>query len=192
MGDGSSTSRTTLMGDSFKRGTFDDFVRWLAGRQEHSVVADPAVSVSDAARDAWREFQTIESRHCWQLLRRVRSGSYYEEVELLAAADLDPRRRLPRLRTPNGFVVSALYAGDAAATDAPVGVLVECPVNLIEACRGLKVRILCGGQWVELGEIDVDGTAIGDLPQGVHFKPPLGLRVGELEECEQGGPGAAL
>lgn len=178
------------MGDSFKRATFDDFVRWLARWQERAVAADPAVSLSDAARDAWGEFRALEGRRHSQLLRRLRSGSYYEEVELLAAAELDPRRRLPRLRTPNGFVVSALYTGDGAATDAPVGVLVDCPENLVEACRGLKVWILCAGQWVELGEIDLDGTAIGDLPKCVDFKPPLGLRVGELEEREEGSPGA--
>ena len=178
------------MSDSFKRATFDDFVRWLGRRQEGAAAADPTVSVSDAARDAWGQLRALEGRHRSQLLMRLCSGSYYEEVELLAAADLDPRRRLPRLRTPNGFVVSALYTGDAAATDAPVGVLVECPENLVEACRGLKVRILCAGRWVELGEIDLDGTAIGDLPKGVDFKPPLGLRVGELEEREEGSSGA--
>jgi hypothetical protein len=63
-----------------------------------------------------------------------------------------------------------------------VGVLVECPADLVEVFRSQKVHILAGGQWVEIGEIDVDGKAAGDLPRGVEFRPPFALRVGSNQE----------
>ena len=60
--------------------------------------------------------------------------------------------------------------------------LVECPVELTEVFEGQKVHVLAGGRWIEIGEIDADGKATGDLPASLEFKPPFGLRVGELQE----------
>jgi len=69
--------------------------------------------------------------------------------------------------------------------------LVECPADLIELLRGQKVHISVGGRWTEIGEIDADGKATGDLPEGMDFRPPFAFRVGELGEhpAEVEGPG---
>jgi len=45
------------------------------------------------------------------------------------AADPERGRWLPRLRTPNGFAISALYPPSGLPGAAPVGLLVECPVS---------------------------------------------------------------
>jgi hypothetical protein len=134
------------------------------------------------AQHARREFQALEHEHREELAARIRAGRYYEEIELLAAADADRGRWLPRLRTPNGFAISTLYAPNSPPGALPVGLLVECPVELLDVCRGQKVHIAAGGQWIELAEIDVDGKAMGDLPAGFEFKPPFGFRVGTLDE----------
>jgi hypothetical protein len=167
-----------------ERASFEDFVRWLGERDREADTGpiEPSPEVLAAARAAYQEFVNLQRAHRQELLARVRSGTYYEEIELMAAADADRDRWLPRLRTPNGFAISTLYAGTSAAGAAPVGLLVECPGNLVDICRGLKVSILADGKWVELGEIDMDGKTTGDLPPGMEFKPPFGFRVGHFEE----------
>ena len=166
------------------RGSFDDFLRWLTetGHESPAVSADPSAEMLEAARLARREFQALQSDYRQDLRGRLQSGGYFEEVELLAAADSNQGRWLPRLRTPNGFAISALYSPNSPPGAAPVGLLVECPVELIEVCRGQQVHVAAGGHWVELGEIDVDGKAMGDLPAGFEFKPPFGVRVGGWAE----------
>jgi hypothetical protein len=171
------------MPDNLKPESFEDFVRWLGERElTEPTAAEPSAEVLAAARSAWKEFQRLNQEHRESLGERIRSGSYYEELELMAAADTDRSRWLPRLRTPNGFAISALYAPNAPPGAAPIGLLVECPVELIEVCRGQQVHVQSGGAWIELGEIDVDGKATGDLPEGLEFKPPFGFRVGKLQE----------
>ncbi len=167
-----------------KPGTFEDFVRWLgeANSTSDHGAEDPTPEILAAARVAWEEFQGVRQTHQQSLMARLRSGTYHEELELMAAADADRGRWLPRLRTPNGFAISALYGANAPPEAAPMGLLVECPAELIEVCRGQPVHIAAGGQWVELGEIDVDGKAMGDLPAGFEFKPPFAFRVGKLAE----------
>jgi hypothetical protein len=163
---------------------FEDFVRWLAGARPDPTpdLSIPALNVSSAATVAWQESQSLRRAHLEALAERVRAGSYREEVELMAAADTDHARWLPRLRTPNGFAISALYPAETTAGSAPVALLVECPLDLTEIFRGQKVHILAAGRWIEIGEIDVDGKATGDLPASIDFRPPFGLRVGELQE----------
>jgi hypothetical protein len=165
---------------------FEDFLRWLGGGKSR-VARDPLPSpeVVAEARAAWQAFQALRRAQRADLAARVGDGAYYEEVELLAAADADRSRWLPRLRTPNGFAISALYAGSQTPGSAPVGLLVECPADLVEVFSGQRVHILAGGQWVEIGEIDVDGKVSGDLPPGVDFSPPFALRVGRTEEQPQ-------
>ena len=179
------------MTNSPKRGSFEDFVRWLAAIERNGDGANvplPETQVLTAARDAWREHQSMQSAQRAALADRVRSGKYVEEVELMAAADGDRDRRLPRLRTPNGFSISALYAGNKGTGVAPVALLVECPADLVEVFRGQKVHISSGGRWVEVGEIDVDGKATGDLPAGMDFRPPFAFRVGALGEYSADPP----
>jgi hypothetical protein len=180
------------MTSSLKPGSFEDFLRWL-GEATHDSRANgplPDAQVLAAARDAWQQHQSLRRAQRDAIAQRVRSGMYVETVELMAAADADRTRWLPRLRTPNGFAISALYATGAPEA-APVGLLVECPVDLIEVFKGQKVHISMGGRWVEIGEIDVDGKAAGDLPEGIDFRPPFAFRVGTLEEYPSGfeGPG---
>ena len=180
------------MTSNLKPGSFEDFLRWL-GQSTHDIEANPPVpdpQMLAAARDAWQQHQSLQRAHRDAISKRVQAGTYTEAIELLAAADADRTRWLPRLRTPNGFAISALYATGAAEA-APVGLLVECPVDLIEVFRGQKVHISMGGRWVEIGEIDVDGKATGDLPEGIDFRPPFAFRVGKLEEYPSGfeGPG---
>jgi hypothetical protein len=167
-----------------KKGSFDDFVRWAT--QHHREIsearAEPSADVLAVARTAYQEFGELKRAHRQELVARLRSGTYYEELELMAAADTDRDRWLPRLRTPNGFAISTLYAADSGAGAAPVGLLVECPEELRDLCRGLKVSVLAGGLWIEIGEIDMDGKTTGDLPPGMEFKPPFGFRVGKIEE----------
>jgi len=164
--------------------SFEDFVRWLAGAGRVSAgdLADPPPEVTAAAAAAWQESQSLRRARLDTLAERVRAGRYCEELEVMAAADPDQTRWLPRLRTPNGFAISALYVTDAAMGSAPVALLVECPLDLVEIFKGQKVHVLAGGQWVEIGEIDVDGKATGDLPASIDFKPPFGLRVGARQE----------
>jgi hypothetical protein len=164
--------------------SFEDFVRWLgqSNRDAEAEMAEPPPQILAAARAAHEAFRALSQAQRQELARRAHSGKYYEEVELMAAADANRERWLPRLRTPNGFAISALYPGDSAPGTAPVGLLVECPEDLIEVFRGLTVSILAGGKWVELGEIDLDGKTTGDLPAGIEFKPPFGFRVGAIEE----------
>lgn len=164
--------------------SFEEFLRWLtrAGREPSPHLTVPSPDVSSAAATAWRESQLLRRTHRDSLAERVRAGIYREDVQVMAAADTDHARWLPRLRTPNGFAISALYAADATAGSAPVALLVECPLDLTEVFKGQVVSVLAGGQWIEIGEIDVDGKATGDLPASTNFKPPFGLRVGELQE----------
>jgi len=172
------------MSNSPKPASFDDFLRWLA-ESSPIPLADSAPPPSDvlaAANLAWRETQS---------LRSAGQGYYQEHLELMAAADLDNGGHpLPRLRTPNGFVISALYGTNSPAGSAPIALLVECPAASIELFKGLHVQVLAGDRWVEIGEIDADGKATGDLPDGVDFKPPFALRVGtqDLHPAESTGP----
>ncbi len=172
------------MPDDPKSVSFDRFVRWFgeADVRSESRELEPSAAVMQEARAARREFRAVQGIQRNDIAARVRSGSYIEELELLAAADFDHARWIPRLRTPNGFTISPLYASSAEEGALPIGLLVECPHDLIEVCRGQTVRVAAGGQWVELGQIDVDGKAMGDLPAGFAFKPPFVFRVGDLAE----------
>jgi hypothetical protein len=169
------------MSDSPKPGNFEDFLRWLA--ESHPTtgadLAPPSSEVLAAANLAWRETQSLRSAQPEAQVAPFGQGYYQEDLELMAAADLDNGGHpLPRLRTPNGFVISTLYGTNRVAGTAPVGLLVECPVASIELFRGLRVQVLAGNLWVDIGEIDADGKATGDLPEGMDFKPPFALRVG--------------
>jgi hypothetical protein len=169
------------MSHSHKPGSFEDFLRWLA-ESKPTTEADlvpPSSDVLANANLAWRETQSLRSSQREALGRHFGQGSYQEDVEMMAAADLENvGHALPRLRTPNGFIISALYGTNRTAGTAPIGLLVECPVASIELFKGLHVQVLAGDRWVELGEIDADGKATGDLPEGMDFKPPFALRVG--------------
>ena len=171
------------MTNRLKPGSFEDFARWLAeARHESEVeVTEPDIRVLSAAKEAWREHRSLQRAQRDALVQRLRAGTYTEEIELMAAADSSRDRWLPRLRTPNGFAISALYGGSASG-GAPVGLLVECPADLIDVFRGQKVHVSARGRWIDVGEIDVDGKATGDLPEGVDFRPPFAFRVGELSE----------
>jgi hypothetical protein len=181
------------MSDSSKPGSFEDFLRWLA-ESSPTTGADwvpPSSDVLAAANLAWRETQSLRSAQREAQGAHFGQGSYQENLELMAAADLDNGSHpLPRLRTPNGFVISALYGTDSKAGIAPIALLVECPLDLIELFKGLRVQVLAGDRWVEIGEIDADGKATGDLPEGMDFKPPFALRVGtqDLHPAESKGP----
>jgi hypothetical protein len=169
---------------SLKPESFEAFVRWLADSKRAAAadLRDPDPAVLAAATVAWQEFQSLQRARRETLTARVRTGTYREELELMAAADADRNRWLPRLRTPNGFAISALYAANSPPGASPVGLLVECPADLIEIFKGQKVHVSAGGRWIEIGEIDMDGKTTGDLPEGVEFKPPFAFRVGKLEE----------
>jgi hypothetical protein len=144
-------------------------------------LSDPPAELTSAARGAWNEFQSLHQVQREALTARLRAGTYFEELELMAAADPE-HRWLPRLRTPNGFAISALYPTGDTAGVAPVGLLVECPADLIEIFAGQKVHICAGSRWIEIGEIDADGKATGDLPHGFEFVPPFAFRVGAIQE----------
>jgi hypothetical protein len=175
------------MTDRREPGSFEDFVAWL-GRRDRPGQPDhfqPSPEVMSAAREAWQSVRAVENARLKSILERIAADSYRENIELLAAADVDKSRWLPRLRTPNGFAISALYAAEAAPGADPVGLLVECPAALIDVCRGRLVHIAIGGRWIEIGEVDQDGKAVGDLPAGLHFKPPFAFRVGTVDEATE-------
>jgi hypothetical protein len=166
-------------------GSFEDFVAWLGTSQRRPKSGDgaePSTALLAAAVAAHQEFQSLRQAHREQIATRVRTGGYREDLELMAAADTDQGRWLPRLRTPNGFAISALYATNSAAGAPPIGLLLECPAELIDVFRGQKAYVCAAGRWVEIGEIDMDGKAMGDLPPGVEFKPPFSFRVGDEPE----------
>lgn len=174
------------MPSSLKPESFEGFVRWLADpkRGEGAREADPSPEIIAAATAAWWNFQSAQRAQREALVAHVRAGTYCEELVLMAAADADRTRWLPRLRTPNGFAISALYPANSppGRGTAPVGLLVECPADLIDIFKGQQVQISAGDRWVQIGEIDVDGKAMGDLPEGIELKPPFVLRVGNLAE----------
>jgi hypothetical protein len=181
------------MSDSSKPGSFSDFLRWLAESKPTTGadLAPPSSDVLAAANLAWREAQSLRSEQPQALGPQFGHGCYQEDLELMAAADLDNGDQpLPRLRTSNGFVISPLYGTNRIAGTAPIALLVECPVASIELFKGLRVQVLAGDRWVEIGEIDADGKATGDLPEGMDFKPPFALRVGtqKLHPAESKGP----
>jgi hypothetical protein len=181
------------MSNSPEPGSFEDFLRWLAESRPSAGAesAPPSSTVLAAANLAWRETQSLRSEQREELGPPVGQRTYYEDLELMAAADLDnDGHPLPRLRTPNGFVISTLYGTHRGAGAAPIALLVECPVASIELFKGLRVQVLAGDRWVDIGEIDADGKAIGDLPDGMDFKPPFALRVGtqDFHPAESKGP----
>jgi hypothetical protein len=181
------------MSNSPKPGSFEDFLRWLAESRltTGADLTPPSSDVLAAANLAWRETQSLRSAQREALGPHFGQGSYQEDLELMAAADLENGSHpLPRLRTPNGFVISALYGTNSLAGTAPIALLVECPVASIELFKGLRVQVLAGDRWVEIGEIDADGKATGDLPEGMDFKPPFALRVGtqDLHPAESKRP----
>jgi hypothetical protein len=181
------------MSNSPKPGSFEHFLSWLAESKPTTGVdvAPPSSDVLAAANIAWRETQVLKSAQRETLGPHFGQGPYQEDLELMAAADLDNSGHpLPRLRTPNGFVISALYGTHGTAGTAPIALLVECPLASIELFKGLRVQVLAGNRWVEIGEIDADGKATGDLPDGMDFKPPFALRVGtqDLLPAESKGP----
>ena len=180
------------MSEKSKPGSFEHFVRWVGNvRRETVVESDPPQSVLAASEGAWRAYQDLQTEYRARLLARVREGRYYESIELMAAADTDDKRRLPRLCTPNGFAISALYPTNSPEGTAPVGVLVESPENLVGVFAGQPVHIFIAEQWIELGELDIEGNVIGDLPAGVEFKPPFDFHIGNLMEDPQPVPVAA-
>lgn len=167
-------------------GTFEGFLDWLDAVDDAGQlfrVELPAMATM-AAREAWQAVRTAEDARRSSITERIAADSYREDIELLAAADFDRTRWVPRLRTPNGFYISALYAGDKLPGAGPVGLLVECPAGLIDVCRGRLVHISIGGRWFPIGEIDQDGKVAGDLPIGLEFQPPFAFRVGSLAEEE--------
>lgn len=167
---------------------FAGFLRWLKNADTHVGAAPQRApgALMTRAMATWQAYRGVQQDREQEVLARIRGGGYFEKVELLAAADLNEDRWLPRLRTPNGFVLSPLYASDAAGAVA-VGVLVECPDNLAAELKGQPVQVLCAGQWIALGPFDLDGKVSGELPRGIDFAPPLGLRVGGLEDAPRGG-----
>jgi hypothetical protein len=181
------------MSHSPNPGSFKDFLRWLA-ESEPTAGADstpPSPELLAAANLAWRETQSLRAAQPQAPGARVGQRYYQEDLELMAAADLaHGGHPVPRLRTPNGFVISALYKGNSIAGSAPIALLVECPVDSIELFKGLRVQVLAGDRWVEIGAIDADGKATGDLPEGMDFKPPFALRLGaqDLHPAESTGP----
>ena len=120
------------MSNSPKPGSFEDFLRWLVESRltTGADLAPPSSDVLAAANLAWRETQSLRSAQREALGRHFGQGSYQEDLELMAAADLENGGHpLPRLRTPNGFVISALYGTNSLAGTAPIALLVECPVG---------------------------------------------------------------
>ena len=166
-----------------KSESFEGFLHWLGeARKSPQGSAEPTAEVEDAGRTAWDEVQLTRRAYREALSERAGRGAYFEHVELMAAADADVDRWLPRLRTPNGFAISALYADEKVSGATPVGLLVECPADLVEVFRGKTAHVLVGGQWIEMGELDIDGKVTGDLPPALEFKPPFAFRVGKLEQ----------
>jgi hypothetical protein len=166
-----------------KSESFEGFVHWLGeARKTPQGSSEPTAEVQGAAHAAWAEVHSVRRAHREALAIRAGEGVYFEHLELLAAADSGVDRWFPRLRTPNGFAISALYVGEDTTEARPVGLLVECPTDLVEGFRGKTAHVLVGGQWIEIGELDVDGKATGDLPSSFEFKPPFAFRVGKLEE----------
>jgi hypothetical protein len=167
--------------------SFEAFVHWLAGADNAKQLdsAKPSEEIVAAAREARREFQAVIGTQKQAILEKVRSGRFFEDFQVMAAADSRPDRRMPRLRTPNGFAITPLYANTYSAGAAPAGVLVECPADLLDVFQGQRAHVLVAGQWVDIGEIDLAGRAAADLPFGLEFKPPFGFRVGNLEEDPQ-------
>jgi hypothetical protein len=149
---------------------FQAFTRWVASRfavrAENRKPPENLVAAARAARDA-----TLSATRAAQPNLSTSGGGrrQIEILQLLAAASMDEGSRLPELSTPRGFRVTLAYDERLGAIGSSIGVLVQCPPNLIEQVQGQTAYLWNGDERLVLGQFDSDGKAIGTLPVGTEI-----------------------
>ena len=149
---------------------FDQVGRWLASCISRPVLrAERLAALRGAGRSARDEF--IEARRqAAPQFEGVKGSCTFEALQLLAAADSDAALP-PEITTPRGFRISLAYEEGSVAASSSIGVLVNCPPELIGQVEGKTVYLWSGSERFELGQFDAEGKAIGMLPAGIEIRP---------------------
>jgi len=155
------------MADRSSRPEFDQFTRWVASKTATGTPDSPDYqrlhTAARAARDAalWVRESVISPKGA--------RDDRFEVLQLLAAASIEDGRPPPELTTPRGFRVTLAYEDGESPNASSIGVLVQCPRDLLTQMLGGTVYLWNGTQRFELGQFDADGKALGILPAGIQI-----------------------
>lgn len=161
------------MSKSFTPPNFEEFSRWLAhrdapfGTTQSSIRYQRLLTAARAARD-----ETLRARAETLALQSevtAAPAGRLERIEALAASDPSDPNMPMELLTARGFRVMLSYEEDPLPGTATLCVLVQAPQRLIGRVTGARVYLWDGRERHEIGELDVDGKAIGVLPVGLHI-----------------------
>jgi hypothetical protein len=148
---------------------FVGYTRWLAKRSQVSdTVGAPSaqlIKAARAARDALEE--SVEQSNTRE--RERTPNGIFESLTLLAAGSDDDVETPPELTTARGFQVTLAYDEGGKQRPSSIGVLVQCPADMIEQLQGKMAYLWNGTERFELGEFDLDGKTLGELPAGIQI-----------------------
>jgi hypothetical protein len=147
--------------------SLNDFARWVRNTVDVESTSANAhqklIAAARAARDA-----AVATRHS-DSESPSRRSSRLEVLQLLAAASTDERFRPPELLTAKGFRVTLAYDDGSTVKEPSIGVLVQCPLELVPQVQGQTAYLWNGSERFELGQFDADGKAFGSLPVGIEI-----------------------
>lgn len=147
---------------------FNQFSRWLASRISRAELkAGRYEELQSAALAARDEFIEARREAALQSEGPQAEGSF-EVLQLLAAADRDAALP-PEITTPRGFRITLAYEEGSGTDSSSIGVLVNCPPQLIGEVEGKTAYLWSGSERFELGQFDAEGKAIGTLPAGIEI-----------------------
>jgi hypothetical protein len=147
---------------------FNQFSRWLASRiSRPAFTAEHFGELQSAARSARDEFIEAQLQGAPQA-EGAKGACSFEVLQLLAAADGDAALP-PEITTPRGFRITVAYEEEGDAESSSIGVLVNCPPELIGEVDGKTVYLWSGSERFELGQFDAEGKAIGVLPAHIEI-----------------------
>jgi hypothetical protein len=135
-------------------------MRWVAARSKPALLLGEVPALLTAkARD-----------ERGALLTDAPAKRVLEPLLLLAAGSMEEADRPPELTTARGFQVILAYDDGRTAADSSIGVLLQCPPNLIDGLSGKTAYLWSGSERFEIGQFDPDGKAIGSLPAGIEIR----------------------
>jgi hypothetical protein len=159
------------MSDNSLPPDFNHFARWIAAQSRpRAASTDRYSTLLSAARGARDEFlRTTSMANSTSAVGEERSQSTLEVLYLLAAASTDNAARPPELTTARGFRVTLAYDEGETPEQSSICVLVQSPPDMLRYVQNATAYLWNGTQRFELGQFDIDGKAIGNLPAGVHI-----------------------